>query len=351
MNPNDYYFHSFKQIGAQIDRINKFYQSPIADFAMHQQALYESMGSTVRQQAFYHFPDSVTNFVIHQQELYNSLIANVFTEFHEPFGMLVSQSALHTDCITNALKEIMTPLQQMASDYSRIYGAQFSELVQTSTHSVLSDNFAPLLDSLLQNNHQEMNQKLKPCLKSLAPVIDNIQVHEDYVEVPPELFSPNTIEEPVASIGSFRKTKAVSISSTKQPHWLVQIILSTVLSAVFATGFQQIVNIPAERHEQKWREEVMEKWDQTIQLLSKKGPSTNLTTIMLLDMTRPVTNLVLATPTVPEQSDSELSCTECHSADPQSNTDLAEPDSHPAESQPSIMPDSPDEPEKLSQPD
>lgn len=26
MNPNDYYIHSFKQIGAQIDQINKFHQ-------------------------------------------------------------------------------------------------------------------------------------------------------------------------------------------------------------------------------------------------------------------------------------------------------------------------------------
>ena len=226
---------------------------------------------------------------------------------------------------------------------------------------MLSDNFAPLIDSFLKNNYQEMTQKLLPSLKSLETIIDDIQVHEDSVDIPSELFLPQPAEHPSVSVSCFHKAKHVSASSTKQPHWLVQLILSAVISAAVATGFQQIANIPAQQLEQKWHEEEMEKLDQIIQLLSKKGPSTDLTTIMLLNMARPVTNWALANPTVLEQSDSMSS----YANDAQSNADQVEPvpvsaeptpaptepEPHPAESQPSTTPHSPDESEQPSESD
>ena len=126
MNPNDYYFHSFKQIGAQIDRINKFYQSPIADFAKRQQALYETMGSTVRPldpladckklispfeqsriqseriKSFYSSP--VADFATHHQALYEHIGTS-------------AGSALSFQKITEATQMAYTPFEQIIKTY------------------------------------------------------------------------------------------------------------------------------------------------------------------------------------------------------------------------------------------
>jgi len=378
MSKKDNFKFPFEQFHAQLEQIGKLCTSPLIDTVAQQQALLRSFERPLAafeksvlpfeqfraqsEKIGMLFSSPVIEIAQQQQNIYNSLVADTFLGFRESLGMLDIQPTFHNDHLTNTLKAMVTPLQEITSTYSRAYGVQFSELVQNAAHSMLSDNFAPLIDSFLKNNYQEMTQKLLPSLKSLETIIDDIQVHEDSVDVPSELFSPQPAEQPSVSMNCFHKAKHVSVSSTKQPHWLVQLILSAVISAAVATGFQQIANIPSQQLEQKWHEEEMEKWDQVIQLLSKKGPSTNLTTIMLLNMARPVTNWALANPTVLEQSDSMSSYTECHSADAQSNADQAEPapvsaeptldptepKPHPAESQPSTTPDSPDESEQPS---
>lgn len=377
MNKKDNFKFPFEQFHAQLEQIEKLYTSPLIDTVTQQQALLHSFAQPLA--AFEKsvlpfeqfrvqsekigtlFSSPISEMARQQQNIYNSLVADTFLGFRESLGMLNIQPTFHNDHLTNTLKAIVTPLQEITSTYSRAYGVQFSELVQNATHSMLSDNFAPLIDSFLKNNYQEMTQKLFPSLKSLETIIDDIQVHEDSVDIPSELFLPQPAEQPSVSVSCFHKAKHVSASSTKQPHWLVQLILSAVISAAVATGFQQIANIPAQQLEQKWHEEEMEKLDQIIQLLSKKGPSTDLTTIMLLNMARPVTNWALANPTVLEQSDSMSS----YANDAQSNADQVEPvpvsaeptpaptepEPHPAESQPSTTPHSPDESEQPSESD
>lgn len=205
MNPNDYYFHSFKQIGAQIDRINKFYQSPIADFAKRQQALYENMGSTVRPldpladckklispfeqfriqseriKSFYSSP--VADFATHHQALY------------EHIGTSAS-SALSFQKITEATQMAYTPFEQIIKTYHN-YSNIFSDVsVIRKMDSVIelfhNENIlypfvkgSVIYDILNTDLDQESfpGIKFENTLKPLFNVVDSLQILPDHAEV------------------------------------------------------------------------------------------------------------------------------------------------------------------------
>lgn len=363
MNDFDRYSKAWERIDSQIRKLTS---NPIADFAAQHQALYHSLDSLACYEKMISpfeqslarvehigtlYSSPLADFSFCQQNTYNNLVAGAFTNFSESVGALTNQPTLYSDRLTNACKWMVTPFQEIFSTYSKSYGVRFSELLQRSVHSTLSDDFAPLLDSFLNNNYQTMNQKLLPSLKSLASIIDDIHIHEDYVDVPAELFSSEPTEAPADSVHTFHKVKAISPATTRQPHWFVQLLLSAMISTAIATGFEQIVSIPTQRIEQKWHEEEMEKQDHIIQLLSQKGPSDELTTIMLLHMAGPVKDWVLSTSKSPVQDDSLSSYIKCHSADAQSDVHPSAPDSCPAESQPSTTSDSLGGSESPSEPD
>ena len=163
MSKKDNFKFPFEQFHAQLEQIGKLYTSPLIDTVAQQQALLRSFEQPLAafeksvlpfeqfraqsEKIGMLFSSPVIEIAQQQQNIYNSLVADTFLGFRESLGMLDIQPTFHNDHLTNTLKAMVTPLQEITSTYSRAYGVQFSELVQNAAHSMLSDNFAPLIDS------------------------------------------------------------------------------------------------------------------------------------------------------------------------------------------------------------
>ena len=137
MNPNDYYIHSFKQIGAQIDQINKFYQSPIADFAKRQQALYESFGTSATAAM------AIQPNIVGASQLVYSPFESIMRTYHDnpaAFQTVFSQQQIHS---TFELFHADPPLASWLRNFASTY--QNSGI---TTELISSIQFEPVLKPL-----------------------------------------------------------------------------------------------------------------------------------------------------------------------------------------------------------
>ena len=338
MNPNDYYFHSFKQIGAQIDRINKFYQSPIADFAKRQQALYENMGSIVRQH-------------------YSNYATDVLTSTQQVLSM----------CGQTALAAGLQTTDTLINSYPKICGADFSELFRVSAVAAAQNTISPISNSLAFQNAAQIGAQLSCGIDPLLSALNAIQITPAYVEIPAELI-PDDFEydkklNPSTHCGAIIKLSPAQtqflIGSILFPLilWLTSYIMSLSPTAWQKQYHQEEMENDAKLIQQneiiiEQNQTIIEQNDRTIQQnnemikIQQKQYEACLKGLKTLEAIYCRLDSESNSPEV----DLMTSYAECHSADAQSNADQAEPtpvsaeptlDS--AELQHSTTPDSPAE--------
>ena len=342
MNPNDYYFHSFKQIGAQIDRINKFYQSPIADFAKRQQALYENMGSIVRQ----HYSNYATDVLTSTQQVLSMCGQTALAA-----GLQTTDNTLHT----------------LINSYPKICGADFSELFRVSAVAAAQNTISPISNSLAFQNAAQIGAQLSCGIGPLLSALNAIQITPAYVEIPAELI-PDDFEydkklNPSTHCGAIIKLSPAQtqflIGSILFPLilWLTSYIMSLSPTAWQKQYHQEEMENDAKLIQQneiiiEQNQTIIEQNDRTIQQnnemikIQQKQYEACLKGLKTLEAIYCRLDSESNSPEV----DLMTSYAECHSADAQSNADQAEPtpvsaeptlDS--AELQHSTTPDSPAE--------
>lgn len=355
MNPNDYYFHSFKQIGAQIDRINKFYQSPIADFAKRQQALYENMGSIVRQ----HYSNYATDVLTSTQQVLSMCGQTALAA-----GLQTTDNTLHT----------------LINSYPKICGADFSELFRVSAVAAAQNTISPISNSLAFQNAAQIGAQLVCGIEPLTSALNAIRITPAYVEIPAELI-PDDFEydkklNPSTHRGAIIKLSPVQtqflIGSILFPLilWLASYIMSLSPTAWQKQYHQEEMENDAKLIQQNeaiiQQNKIMIEQNQTIieqnQTIIEQNEANQPNDEMIeihqkqyeaclkgLETLNAIYNKLNSESISPE-ADLMTSYTECHSADAQSNADQVEPvpvsaepvlDS--AELQPSTTQDSPAE--------
>lgn len=226
MNPNDYYIHSLKQIGAQIDRINEFYQSPIVDFAKRQQALYENMGSIVRQH-------------------YSNYATDVLASTKQAFSMC-GQAALAA-----GLQATDNTLHTLINSYPKICGTDFPELFRVSAVAAAQNTISPIADSLAFQNAAQIGAQLVCGIEPLTSALNAIRITPAYVEIPAELI-PDDFDNTEEITSTVQHPDIIKVSP-KVARCIIDKILIPILVAYIA---HLLTASPATWQEQYHQEEM-----------------------------------------------------------------------------------------------
>lgn len=208
MNPNDYYIHSFKQIGAQIDQINKFYQSPIADFAKRQQALYENMGSIVRQ----HYSNYATDVLTSTQQVLSMCGQTALAA-----GLQTTDNTLHT----------------LINSYPKICGVDFSELFRVSAVAAAQNTISPISNSLAFQNAAQIGAQLVCGIEPLTSALNAIRITPAYVEIPAELI-PDDFDNTEEITSTVQRPDIIKVSP-KVARYIIDKILLPILVGCAST--------------------------------------------------------------------------------------------------------------------
>ena len=162
MNPNDRYINSLIQFGKQIERINKLYQSPIVDFAMQQQSLYERLDSIVQPQYFDHATNMLnsTNRILSMCDQ-----VTLATSFQSP------NNALHT----------------LINSYPKVCEIDVPKIFQASAIAATQNTISPLVNSLAFQNAATFATQFSCGIEPLVSALNAIRITSTCVEVPAEL--------------------------------------------------------------------------------------------------------------------------------------------------------------------
>ena len=202
MNPNDHHINFLIQFGKQIERVNKLYQSPIVDFAMQQQSLYERFDSIAQPHYFNHATNMLNN---------ANRILSMCDQVTLATNFQSSNTALHT----------------LINSYSKAYGIDFSKVLQSSAITATQNILSPLADSLTFQNAATFATQLSCGVESLVSALNAIQITPAYIEVPTELIPDNF--EYGKKLNPQAQRKAIIKLSPEQTRFLIATFLAPLM--------------------------------------------------------------------------------------------------------------------------
>lgn len=370
MNKKDNFKFPFEQFHAQLEQIEKLYTSPLIDTVTQQQALLRSFAQPLAA-----FEKSVLPF-----EQFRVQSEKIGTLFSSPISeMARQQQNIYNSLVADTFK---SPLHDLVNSFSKTYGTEFANLIQSSATVTIRDEFSSITKSLGLQFTADINAQLSAGFEPLISALDAIRIAPKYVEVPAELI-PNDFEYDEKSNPPTHRGAIIKLSPAQ-----TQFLIGSILFPLILWIASYIMSLsPATWQEQYHKEEmendakliqqneliieqnktIIEQNDRTIRQndeiieIQQKQYEACLKGLETLEAIYYKLDSDSNSPEV----DSMTSYAECHSVDAQSNADQVEPvpvsaeptpaptepEPHPAESQPSTTPHSPDESEQPSESD
>lgn len=194
MNKKDNFKFPFEQFHAQLEQIEKLYTSPLIDTVTQQQALLHSFAQPLAA-----FEKSVLPF-----EQFRVQSEKIGTLFSSPISeMARQQQNIYSSLIADAFK---SPLHDLVNSFSKTYGTEFANLIQSSATVAIRDEFSSITKSLGLQFTADINAQLSAGFEPLISALDAIRIAPKYVEVPAELipndfeYDENQTHQPIAEL-------------------------------------------------------------------------------------------------------------------------------------------------------
>lgn len=368
MSKKDNFKFPFEQFHAQLEQIGKLYTSPLIDTVTQQQALLRSF-----EQPLAAFEKSQLPF-----EQFRAQSEEIGTLFSSPVIEIAQQQQnIYNSLVADAFK---SPLHDLVNSFSKTYGTEFANLIQSSVTVAIRNDFSSITKSLGLQFTADIGAQLSSGFEPLISALDAIRIAPKYVEVPAELI-PDDFEYDEKSNPPAHRETIIKLSP-EQTQFLIGSILfplilwiASYIASLSPTAWQEQYHQEEMENDAKLIQQneliieqnktIIEQNDRTIQQNDEmieiqqkqyeaclKGLETLETIYYKLDSESDSAEVDLMT-----------SSAEYHSADAQSNADQAEPapvsaeptldstepEPHLAEPQPSTTPDSLDEAEQPSE--
>lgn len=324
MNKINNFHFPFEELNAQLDRLGKLYESPFADVIAQQQALMRAV------------------------EPLSGFEKNISS-----YDKIASSAGVR--CFEN-------PLQDLINSCPKIYGADFPNLLQSSTFATITDSLSPLIKSFGIQNAADIGLQLTSGLEPFLSALDAIRVTPEYVEVPEKLI-PDDFEYDEETDAPAKNGNIVKLPRevARQLFWA---ILVQFVSAYLATFMPS----QPETWQKQYHQEEMENDAKLIQqnetIIQQNEELIELQKQEYEAYVKGIEILTAIYNQLPSEEDppafdfppqisdsSSSSCTECHQPDADLSDRQVDLSSHPAEPQPSTAPASPAEAEQPSETD
>ena len=239
MNKKDNFKFPFEQFHAQLEQIEKLYTSPLIDTVTQQQALLHSFAQPLAA-----FEKSVLPF-----EQFRVQSEKIGTLFSSPISeMARQQQNIYSSLIADAFK---SPLHDLVNSFSKTYGTEFANLIQSSATVAIRDEFSSITKSLGLQFTADINAQLSAGFEPLISALDAIRIAPKYVEVPAELI-PNDFEYDEKSNPPTHRGAIIKLSPAQ-----TQFLIGSILFPLILWIASYIMSLsPAAWQEQYHKEEM-----------------------------------------------------------------------------------------------
>ena len=367
MSKKDNFKFPFEQFHAQLEQIGKLYTSPLIDTVAQQQALLRSF-----EQPLAAFEKSVLPF-----EQFRAQSEKIGMLFSSPvIEMAQRQQNIYGNLVADAFK---SPLHNLVNSFSKTYGTEFANLIQSSTTAAIRDDFSSITKSLGLQFTADIGVQLSAGFEPLISSLDAIRINSKYVDIPAELI-PDDFEYDEEILSPVQHGNSVKV-----PFKVAQDLIDKLLLPILAAYIVYLLTASPTAWQKQYHQEemendakliqqneiiieqnktIIEQNDRTIQQNDEMIEIQHKLYVACLKRVETLEAIYYKLDSESNSPEVDLltSSAECHSADAQSNADQAEPapvfaeptldstepEPHPAESQPSTTPDSHAESEQPS---